>query len=224
MVWCWGVGVTIFVAALLGACSESTELDERCAFPGPAPMCGQQCTNPCGCACNPSTGPFCSGDQVVECVQGTWGPCYQQGALCAAGACLDARGKTSAHCTTDCDEVRQTYTDVLTDAHVAVVQSGSDGLAPGPYNYSDYCSDDDCNTTTAGHCELGLGGCWYLGAPIPELDKLAGAYAALGCPANASCVCPARIVSATCESNSSGDWEVREGPWLERYAKACVVK
>lgn len=213
--------MVMLAVALLGACSDDSKVDERCAFSGNAPMCGQPCTNPCGCACK-FAGTYCSGDQILQCVEGSMGACYQA-TPCAPGTCLNEKDATVAHCTTDCEELRQTYTDVLAEGHVAVVESGSDGLAPGAYNYSNYCSPADCSTTTAGHCELGLGGCWYLGKPIAYLDQLAVGYETLGCSANTSCDCPAQRVSATCEGKL-GDWEVLEGPWLERYSRACVVK
>lgn len=219
----WGWGLVTLVVALLGACSDDSDVDERCAFPGDAPMCGQQCTNPCGCSCRQPPGPHCSGDQILECVQGTWGPCYQPRAPCASGTCLEHKNTTPTHCAADCEELRQTYVDVLAEGHVAVVESGSPGLAPGAYNYSNFCSPDDCSTTTTGHCQLGLGGCWYLGKRIPMLDQLALGYETLGCSANTSCDCPAQMVSATCEGKSDG-WEVPEGPWLKHYNRACVVK
>ena len=209
--------------ALLGACSEDTDPDERCALPFDAPICGQPCTSPCGCACQQPPGPRCSGDQILECVQTSQGPCYRPTAQCAPGTCLDASNATPPHCTTNCQEIQQTYAEVLAKGHIGVVESGSAGLAPGPYNYSDYCDGDDCNTTTAGHCELGLGGCWYLGPPIRYLDQLAVGYESLGCSTHKSCDCPAQRVSATCDAKA-GDWEVQEGAWLKHYRTACVVR
>jgi len=213
----------MLVAALLGACEEDIYPDETCTFLGDAPICGQQCTNPCGCVCKQAAGPHCSGDQILECVQASQGPCYRPTAQCAPGTCLNASRATPAHCATNCAEVQQTYADVLAQGHIAVVESGSDGLAPGAYNYSDYCSTGACSTTTAGHCELGLGGCWYLGKPIPYLDQLAVAYQTLGCSTNTSCDCPAQTVSAGCET-TPGDWAVQEGALLKHYRIACVVK
>lgn len=57
----------VLVVALLGACSEDTKPNEQCAISGDAPMCGQPCTNPCGCACHQIGGTWCAGDQIMAC-------------------------------------------------------------------------------------------------------------------------------------------------------------
>lgn len=210
------------LANLLMACSNDGDVVADC-FPVDAPMCGEQCTHPCGCRCNDTTGPRCFGDQqLAQCVHLSQGACYQPVAQCVPGGCLDAPNG-AAHCATDCAEVRESYADVLADGHIGFVETGSAGIAPGPYNFSYWCEPTDCSTTTTAHCELGLGVCWYLGKPIERLNRLAEAYQALGCPANASCDCPAPTHAATCEAKDGG-WLDTSGPITVVHRSAWVVE
>jgi hypothetical protein len=99
------------------------------------------------------------------------------------------------------------------------VLAGSAGLMPGAYNFA--CDQADCGIV-AGHCDLGLGACWYLGRPQPELDRLASLYASLGCAKSTPCQCPAASVSAICEANpDGGSWMVSSGTYA---TFACVVR
>jgi hypothetical protein len=87
--------------------------------------------------------------------------------------------------------------------------------------YNPGCAPSDCGVV-AGHCDLGLGACWYLGRPQPELDRLANLYQSLGCATSMPCACPPATVSATCETNpDGGSWMVEPGL---SYSYACIVK
>jgi hypothetical protein len=70
-----------------------------------------------------------------------------------------------------------------------------------------------------GHCARGLDTCWLISTgPDPELDRLAGLYQALGCPALGACDCPPAPV-ATCAPDSS-----RAGSYGYPGPLTCTVK
>jgi hypothetical protein len=214
------ISAVSITAALVVACSETNE-----AYPPPVSLCRPgltPMTSPVRGPCSPLvSGPICLGDQLVACFHGAEGDCYQPTHQCAPGTCLPPGAGdryTADHCA-DCEEIRTEYTHVLANEYRALAESGGVGIAPGTYNYANQCEPDDCTTIAPGHCELGLGPCWYLGKPIPRLDVLASAYASLGCSGPVTCDCPAQVVNAACEMNPEG-YRVWGGP----FSHACVVQ
>jgi hypothetical protein len=149
--------------------------------------------------------------------------CYSVVDMCpSADSCVDVPGLLgSAFCArsrADCQKIASAYGATAAAANITPVLAGSSGLKPGAYNFG--CAPADC-AVVAGHCDVGLGACWYLGRPQPELDRLASLYMSLGCANSTVCQCPAANVTAGCETNpDGGSWMVSNG---EYATYACVV-
>jgi hypothetical protein len=141
----------------------------------------------------------------------------------SADACVIAPGAVdTAFCArsrADCPRIARAYQATVAAASLPAVPPGSSGLAPGVYNPG--CAPADC-AVVPGHCDLGLGACWYLGRPQPQLDRLAALYASLGCATPTPCACPPAQVSASCEANpDGGEWVVSPGITA---TNACLVR
>jgi hypothetical protein len=123
-----------------------------------------------------------------------------------------------ARSTADCPAIAKAYAAVVAAENITPVAPGSTGLAPGVYNPN--CDSIDCGVVP-GHCDLGLGACWYLGRPQPQLDQLANVYESLGCATSTPCQCPPATAAASCESNpDGGEWTSDSGA---SFSYACVV-
>jgi hypothetical protein len=147
--------------------------------------------------------------------------CYAVADTCpTADACIvTSAGAQCARSTADCPAIADAYAYAIANANVTPVLAGTSGLQPGVYNPG--CAAADCGIVP-GHCDLGLGACWYLGRPQPELDKLAALYESLGCATSTPCQCPPLHIDASCETNpDGGEWS--DGPGVE-FTYACVVQ
>jgi hypothetical protein len=119
----------------------------------------------------------------------------------------------------DCPAIAQAYASAVASAGATPVPPGSSGLQPGAYNFG--CAPADCGVVL-GHCDIGLGACWYLGRPQPLLDRLAALYVSLGCATSTPCQCPPPQVTASCQSNpDGGSWSSSPGIL---YTNACIVR
>jgi hypothetical protein len=220
-------------SALLGpviaSCASSApnssvpDAGDPCAAAGCAlaPECGSACGSSCGCCSCYLGNAYCDGDRVLRCNQPT---CYDVFDTCPAGACVYAPGTTTsaascARSAADCPAIANAYAATVAAGNLTAVPAGSSGLTPGEYNFA--CSPIDCGIVP-GHCDLGLGACWYLGRPQPQLDRLAALYQSLACATSTPCSCPPQQATATCETNpDGGSWVLDGGSILATYA--CVV-
>jgi hypothetical protein len=198
---------------------SSNSSSDPCAGAGAGfpPVCGQGCGSPCGCA-SCSGDSYCKDAQLFGCVSFV---CYGVIDTCpSADACIVTRsGAQCARSNADCGAIADAYAYAVSGANITPALTGSSGLKPGVYNLG--CSAADCNIVS-GHCDLGLGACWYMGRPQPELDKLAALYQSLGCATSTPCQCPPQQVTASCQSNPDGGvWRSSPGV-LDTYA--CVVQ
>jgi hypothetical protein len=132
---------------------------------------------------------------------------------------VDERSAFCARSTADCSRLASTYATLVANAKLTPVSPGSSGLPPGVYNAG--CDSLDCGTVS-GHCDLGLGACWYLGRLEPELDQIASLYQSLGCATPSPCNCPPQKVNAVCESNPDGGGWIFDGG--VNATSACVVQ
>jgi hypothetical protein len=183
--------------------STRSEPNNPCAGVGcgPVPICGEGCVSQCGC-CTCSTGQrYCEGGTLFECTGG----CFSPVEICpTVESCVTFTSDGSSFCAkspADCDAVRSAYESWLVYLDVTPLPTDSASLKPGAYNPG--CSESDC-AVQAGHCQTGLGPCWFLGRLAPELDRLSSLYASLGCPAVTTCNCPDPVMDVHCETGPNG--------------------
>jgi hypothetical protein len=187
-----------------------------------APACTASCGDPCGCCNCPQGDEYCEGGVIFRCLDPS---CYSVADTCpSASACVVVPGvdESSAFCArsaADCSRLASTYMAVVASGGLTPVAPGSSGLPPGAYNPS--CDAIGCGIV-GGHCDLGLGACWYLGRPEAELDQLATLYQSLGCAASVPCQCPPQQVAAVCETNPDGGLWIFDGGLTA--TSACVVQ
>jgi hypothetical protein len=147
--------------------------------------------------------------------------CYDVTDTCpSADACIvTSTGARCARTKADCPAIADAYAAYVAAVDITPVLPGPSGLRPGIYNPG--CLPIDCGVIP-GHCDVGLGACFYLGRPQPELDKLAALYHSLGCDKPTQCQCPSQQVHATCETNpDGGSWSLSPG---FTSTNACVVQ
>jgi hypothetical protein len=215
-------GALVLAATALNACDlQGTAQDDPCFGTGcgPVPICGEGCRSQCGCCrCAPGER-YCDGETIFECKAGCYGPVE----TCATvEACVPSGHDSSAFCADsvdDCEAVRNVYESLLASLNVTPLPRDSASLEPGAYNPA--CAESDC-AVQAGHCQSGLGPCWFLGRVQPELDRLASLYASLGCPAVATCDCPSPVMEAHCETGQDGTPAWSSGSISATYA--CIVR
>lgn len=208
--------MVVLWAGCFVACSGPEVATEGC-LPSPAPVCGQPCTNPCGCSAPVSAMCF-AGDRLAR----PEGSCLRVQQVCSPGACIDDGSSLTndARCATTCSDVKLAYALAGRRAGALGAVSTRPPIQPGAYNGSSSCEPDSC-VVIPGHCELGLDLCWYLGPHIEELEQLSRMYVELGCPADSTCDCQAPPVNVSCETSNTG-FEVwgRSGT----FSHACVVR
>ena len=182
-----------------------------------APRCGEPC--PCVCTC---AGSYCEDDVIYDCDLNR--ECYEPRQTCAPGTCVSVSIPFCADTPDACPDIAQAYQSIVAGA-------GPDPTAEEPpaagtvlgAPCSDRATIDDCGLTR-GHCELGLGACWYLGLgrAQAELERLARLYEDLGCATPSPCECPEPKVDAECLMSADGGW------WLDdagsiRSTWACII-
>jgi hypothetical protein len=214
-------GALLLGATALIACDDQGE-DNPCsrAGCGAPPICGEGCRTQCGCCgCAPGER-NCNGDRLFEC---TAAGCYAPVETCAAvGSCVTPSAGGSAFCADsagDCEAVRKAYESLLASLNVTPLPQDSASLEPGVYNPG--CGESDC-AVQPGHCQSGLGPCWFLGRPQPALDRLASLHASLGCPAVTTCDCPSPMMDAHCEAGPDGMPAWTSGTLSA--TNACIVR
>jgi hypothetical protein len=110
---------------------------------------------------------------------------------------------TSATCVSthaDCPTIAKAYAFAVSKAVLTATpgQVGSQAV-------SNCISDSDCKVI-AGHCDIGLGACWYVGAELDQttLDQLASLYQKLGCTTATDCSsCQPQPAQSTCDRKPS---------------------
>jgi hypothetical protein len=146
------------------------------------PLCGEACPIAgCCCACSGSLCDITADgrDAVARC-PGGW--CYELEPCAANDVCTYTNApQTEATCVQDIDDC-----DLLLDAYEAVAR----GFAP-------YCGGASECAVVAGHCDLGLGECWYAASATQVesattlLQALANRWVALDCAESPpTCDCP----------------------------------
>ena len=206
----WGFRVRRVVASIswctVVACGPEVAEEYPMCPKGPAPVCGEPCTHSCGCEFAIESIPHCQGDLIVTASS----TCYQPIEVCAPGACVSPGSSEPVYCAKTCEQVKQGYYWALRTA--AYAEPGGEGLAPGAYNVSSHCDDDQC-AVNAGHCQQGLGICWFLGPKDPRLEQLASLHEQLGCPAEPACNCPEPPTNLECGPLPKEHWrgDIRAG-------------
>lgn len=142
-----------------------------------APRCGEPCGAPCGCCACANGKARCDGPYLLVCKSGCWDLAKCSG----GGACIEG-GPSGATCGRSCEEIEADW----------------ERFAEGDFAK---CGDDAGCRILAGHCEVGLGGCFVAtgyGIGQWDLDILASEWVAAGCGGGGVCKCAPPPDAAYC--------------------------